>query len=174
MKKKFTTHTIVTVAMLVALSVVLRLLGFPQRGTVRFEFGFLPIAVIGEMYGAVTGGIAYVIADIIGTFFSGTTPVWTITLCKFLLGLTFGLFFHKKTMSFKRVAVCIVFIGIFIDLLAMPLALLPLYPGKGLWTIVYQRLLMSAVNIPTRIIAIYVTYKYLGKYIENHIKRGKI
>lgn len=173
MKKKLTTHTVVTTAMLIALSVVLRLLGFPQRGTVRFEFGFLPIAVIGEMYGGIMGGIAYVIADIIGTFLSGTTPIWTISICKFLLGLSFGLFFHKKEMSLKRVTVCVCFIGIFVDLLAMPMALLPLYPGKGLWTIVYQRLLMSAVNIPTRIIAIFVMYKYLGNYIENHIKRGE-
>lgn len=172
MKKKFNTHTMVTMAMLIAVSVVLRLLGFPQRGTVRFEFGFLPIAVIGEMYGGIWGGLAYVIADIIGTFLSGNTPLWTITICKFLLGLSFGLFFHKKKMSFSRIVFCVIFIGIFVDLVAMPFALLPIYPGKGLWTIIYQRLLMSVVNIPTRTIAIFVTYKYLGDFIENHIKRG--
>ena len=173
MKKFFSTHTLVTTAMLIALSVVLRLLGFPQTGTVRFEFGFLPIAVIGQMFGAIMGGVSYIIADIIGTFLTGTAPFWTITICKFLLGALFGIFFHKRKMSFLNISLCVVTIGILIDLIAMPFALLPLYPGKGLFVIMYQRLLMSAINIPTRIISIVLVYKYLGTYIEKHLnKRG--
>lgn len=171
MKKKLTTHTIVTTAMLIALSIVLRLLGFPQSGTVRFEFGFLPIAVIGEMYGGIIGGLAYVIADIIGTFLTGMTPFFPITICKFLIGLLFGLFFHKRKMSWLNITLCVVAIGIFVDLVAMPFALSPLYPGKGVWVIAYQRILMSVVNIPTRIVAIGITYKYLGNFIKTHLKK---
>ena len=83
-EKKFSTKKIVTIALLIALSIILRLLGFPQSGIFRIELGFAPIAVCASLYGGIVAGGAYVIADIIGTLATGMAPFFPITICKFL------------------------------------------------------------------------------------------
>ncbi len=161
MSKYFTTKALVISALLVALSVILRLLGFPQDGTFRFEIGFLPIAISGYLYGGMLGGISYVVADIVGTLFTGMSPFFPITICKFLMGVIFGLFFQKGNKSLKNIIFCAIVIGIFIDLVLMPIALVPISGGKTFWGILITRLAATAFNTPIRIASLYITFKYL-------------
>ncbi len=161
MSKYFTTKSLVISAMLVAISVVLRLLGFPQSGTFRFELGFLPIAISGYLYGGVVSGISYVVADIVGTLLTGASPFFPITICKFLMGVIFGLFFHKGNKSVKNIILCALTIGIFIDLILMPFALLPISGGKTFFGILAARIVATAFNTPIRIASLYITFKYL-------------
>lgn len=171
-KKFFSTRMTVNAALLVALSVILRLLGFPQSGTFRIELGFAPIAVCAELYGGVVGGLSYVAADFIGTIATGMTPFFPITLCKFFIGVIFGLFFHKGNSrlskaiksgkSFKNIVLCNLAVGIFVDLLLMPFALLPISGGKTFWGIFFVRLLSLSVNLPLRIFVVWFTFKYLS------------
>lgn len=161
MSKYFTTKSLVISALLVALSVILRLLGFPQDGTFRFEIGFLPIAISGYLYGGMIGGISYVVADIVGTLFTGMSPFFPITICKFLMGVIFGLFFHKGNKSLKNIILCATVIGVFIDLVLMPFALVPISGGKTFFGILVTRLAATMFNTPIRIASLYITFKYL-------------
>lgn len=169
--KKLSTKTLVTIALLTAMSVILRLIGFPQTGTVRFELGFLPIAAAGYMYGGLYSGIAYVIADIIGTLLTGAAPLPTITLCKFIFGLLFGLFLYKKKNSVIRIFICVLTVTVIVDLILMPLALLALYGEGGIWAIFIDRLLMSAFNLPFRTVMIYLTFRYTKKVMDRHMEK---
>ncbi len=166
--KKLSTKKLVTIALLTAMSIILRLIGFPQTGTVRFELGFLPIAAAGYMYGGIWSAISYVIADIIGTLLTGAAPLPTITACKFIFGMLFGLFLHKKKPSVLRVFLCVLTITILVDLILMPLALLALYGEGGIWAIVFDRLLMSAFNLPFRTVMICLTFKYTQSVMDRH------
>jgi len=85
-----------TVAMLIALEIVLTRFLSIQTPLIRIGFGFLPIAVIGMKYGPLQAGIAAAMADVIGFFLFSTFtyhPGFTITA--FLTGVTYGLLLHK-------------------------------------------------------------------------------
>ena len=165
--KKNLTRTVVLVAVMSALSVVLRLLGYPQTGSTRYDLGFLPICAAGTMLGPLWGGIAYVLADLLGTLAAAQTPYVPITLCKFIFGGLFGLFFYKKDVSLSRIILCVLTITVLVDLVAMPVALSFLY-GKGVWAIIGSRLIQTAVMFPLRVAGIWLMNKYLGKYLVRY------
>lgn len=163
-KPQISTKIIVTVGVLTALSVLFRLfLGYPQTGNTRYDLGFLPIAAVGQMFGALWGGVAYVLADLVGTFFTGQSPYPPITLCKFLFGAIFGLYFHGRRLSLPRILLCVLTISVVVDLVAMPLALSPLM-GAGAYAILVQRLVQVAVMFPVRTVSIWLMDRYIGKY----------
>lgn len=166
--RKFPTRTIVTVGLLAAMSVIFRLfLGYPQTGNTRYDLGFLPIAAAGMMFGPLWSGAAYVIADLAGTVAAAQSPFLPITLCKFLFGAIFGLFFYKKRPGIGRILLCVLTISILVDLVAMPLALSPLM-GQGIWAIMAARLVQVGVMFPVRTGAIWLMNKYLGRYMEKY------
>ncbi len=168
MSKKFPTKTIVTVAVLSALSVVFRLfLGFPQTGNTRYDLGFLPIAAVGIMFGPWWSGAAYVLADLVGTFAAGQTPFIPITVCKFVFGAAFGLFFYKKNLGWGRIIACVAAISVAVDLLLMPLALAPIM-GKGAWALLISRLPQAGIMFPVRTLGIWLMNRYLGKYMAKY------
>ena len=171
MNKKSTAGKLTILSLLIAISVVLRLLGFPQNGTFRIELGFVPIAVAGAIFGPFWAGASYVIADVVGTLCTGLVPAPTVTLCKFFFGLIFGICFHKGNRKLSRIILSVVLITIFIDLLAMPFALVPIMGGKSVFVILTDRVLASLFNFPLRITAIWLCFKYLNSVIEKEVTR---
>ena len=91
-KRKLPLFPLVFTAVMVAASVILcRFLGFsPANSTVRFDLGFLPLAVVGELYGFPYSGIGYLLADIIGSLLHGYAPNPYISACKLLTGVFMG------------------------------------------------------------------------------------
>lgn len=153
---------------MVALSVLLRVfLSFPPTGTTRYDLGFLPIAATGAMLGPVWSGIAYVLADIIGTVLSAQVPFFPITVCKFLFGFIMGAFFYKKELSLIRCFVCALCVCAAVDMVCMPFALYPLY-GKGILAIMLSRIPQVGIMLPVRTFAVYLMGKHLGKYIKKY------
>lgn len=171
MDKKIATNKLVAIALLTAISVVLRLLGFPQSGTFRIELGFVPIAVAGAVFGPVWAGISYVLADIVGTLCTGLAPAPTITLCKLLMGVIYGVCFYRRKRSFLSILLSVTIITIFIDLIAMPLALMPITGGKTFWAILSDRVLASLVNFPLRVASLALTFKYLKNFIDKEAEK---
>ena len=89
-----------TCAMMVALAIVLcRVLGFPQGGSAfRIEISFLPIAVVGVLYGPIWAAVAYGLTDFIGALLTtGINPF--ILICKIVFGLLMGLCFYNIEKS---------------------------------------------------------------------------
>ncbi|MBR4030605.1 MAG: folate family ECF transporter S component [Clostridia bacterium] len=171
--QKIKTRNLTFLALLTALSVVLRLVAFPQNSTFRIELAFLPIAVAGSMFGSIGAGVSYLIADVVGTFCVGQAPIPTITICKILTGIIFGLFFYKRKKSIIKIVCAVILITIFIDLLAMPYALMPIMGGKSFFVILSDRFYAALFNVPLRIITIYVTFKYLNPIIEKEVEKNE-
>ncbi len=108
---------------MVALSIIFcRLLGFPQNGIWRVDFGFLPIAIIGMMWGPVWSGMAYGASDLIGAAVTtGVNPL--ITLEKVLVGVVMGIFF-RSARSRHRIGLvptlaCFAVVAVLLDFLMM-------------------------------------------------------
>lgn len=88
MDKKFDTTQLVTLALLIAMEIILTRMLSIQTATIRLSLGFIPIAVIGMMYGPIWGGISAAIADLIGVFlFPVAGPPF--------LGFTLTAFFNR-------------------------------------------------------------------------------
>lgn len=166
MKKNSISGKITTIGLLTAISVVLRLLGFPQNGTFRIELGFVPIAVAGSILGPFWAGVSYIAADIIGTLCTGFAPAPTITVCKFLIGIIYGFCFYKSNRSIFRIILSVTIITIIVDLIAMPFALVPIMGGKSVFVILSDRILASVFNFPLRIVSLWLCFKYLNPIIE--------
>lgn len=172
MKKSFYARKITVCAILIAASIILRLLGFPQNGTFRIEFGFLPIAVIGTLFGPLYSGISYLIADILGTFCTGMVPLPTISLCKIAMGAIYGFAFYKKERSFLRIFLCVTVTIFLVDLILMPFALHTIMGSKSIFAILYDRALASIVNYPLRVITLWVSFKYLNPIIDKEAEKN--
>lgn len=96
-KTVFNTRTLVTLAILVAMEIVLsRFLSISAWNT-KIGFSFVPIVVAAMLYGPLAGGLVGALGDFmgailfpIGAYFPG------FTLTAFLMGAVFGLFLYKE------------------------------------------------------------------------------
>lgn len=151
-------------AVAVAMSVVVcRFLGFtPLDSPVRFDFGFLPIAVIAEMFGPVYSGVGYLIADVIGSFVQGYAPNPWIAACKLLSGILMGIFFTRGRTSLSRVIVAFTLINAVVDFLLMTPIFVFMY---GLpWGVAFAtRAVNAALTLPFRIVTFYILSRALKK-----------
>ncbi len=167
MKRRTTSKTLVRLcitAVAVAMSVVVcRFLGFtPLDSPVRFDFGFLPIAVIAEMFGPVCSGIGYLIADVIGSFVQGYAPNPWIAACKLLSGVIMGIFFTRGRTSLPRVIVAFTLINAVVDFLLMT----PIFVFMYGWTwsaTLATRAVNAALTLPFRIVTFYILSRALKK-----------
>ncbi len=96
-KQKFTTRTLTTLAMLIAIEVILSRFLSINAWNIKIGFGFVPVVIAAILCGPLAGGIVGALSDFIGavlfpigTYFPG------FTLTSFLMGLVFGLFLYKK------------------------------------------------------------------------------
>ncbi len=171
MKKKRNKHlTILSIsAAMAALSVVLtRFVGFSPEGTpFRFEIGFLPIAVTAYIAGPLYSGGAYLVADVIGSFFSGYAPNPVLTAAQVLFGLIMGLFFHKRH-SLIRTVICFTVIAAVVEVIIKAPAIGYMYGYTWQYTLA-TRSLNALINLPIRILTYYFTLKALKKPLEEFI-----
>ncbi len=180
MRKRKTSKMIfalsVTAAM-TALSVVFcRFVGFsPENSAFRFEFGFLPIAFVAELFGPLWSGLAYLVADAIGSLFSGYAPNPLIAACKLLTGAVMGLAFYskfyKKRPSFLRITIAFLVIAVFVDFLLMSPILMALYGWTAEFTF-GMRAINAAINLPIRIFSFYLIRKAMDKPLLEFMKRN--
>ena len=104
-KLKFTTRTLTTLAMLIAIEVILSRFLSINAWNIKIGFGFVPVVIAAILYGPLAGGIVGALSDFIGallfpigTYFPG------FTLTSFLMGTVFGLFLYKKQGWLKGLA----------------------------------------------------------------------
>ena len=161
-------------AMMAALSIVLcRLLGWsPAESMGRVEIGFLPVAIVGMLYGPLFGGIVYGVADLIGAaIWTGVNP-W-ITLCKVLFGvlLGVGLYTRKKPRPWEfvlRSAVTVLVIGFFVDVLLMSWVFVFMGYAPDFGVAFVTRGINALVNTPIRLAVLIPVGLLLGNFLEKY------
>lgn len=106
--KKWVLTRLTTLALLIALEVVLsRILSF-QQWNMRFSFGFIPVVVAGIMFGPIAGGTVATLGDIIGANLFPMGPFFPgYTLTALLVGLTYGILLHKKVNMGRIIIACL-------------------------------------------------------------------
>lgn len=96
-KFKLDTKSLVTIALLVAMEVVLSRFLSISAWNIKIGFSFLPIAIGAILYGPIGGGLIAALGDFLGaTLFPIGAYFPGFTLTAFLTGFVFGLFLYKS------------------------------------------------------------------------------
>jgi ECF transporter S component (folate family) len=101
-KNIFSTKTIVTLGLLIALSIILtRFLAIMPTPNIRISFGHLPIILAGLLFGPIAGGLAGFAADFIGTTLFSPFPWFApLALTPIIMGTVpplIGMLLKKRT-----------------------------------------------------------------------------
>ena len=169
MQKKNRLAMVITMALLIAIEVVLtRFLSFNTQ-FLRIGFGFLPVAVMGMMYGPVWAGIGYAIGDVLGMLIFPSGPYFPgFTLSAFLTGLVYGLLLYKKEVTWQRTLIASLIISVVINLGLDTLWLSILY-GKGYIPILVGRLVKFPLAVAIQTVLIPLVYKLVVKRIQGGV-----
>ena len=159
MKNKFDVKKLIQISLLIAIEVILTRFCSIQMPIVRIGFGFLPIAIIGMMYGPLSAGIAYAIGDLLGmalfpsgSFFPG------FTLTAFLTGVTYGLFLYNKPKTWPRIVGAVLTVCLVLNL-GLDTYWLSILMGKGYLALLPTRIIKAALMIPVQTLIIGIIWK---------------
>lgn len=102
--KKFNTKKLVFLAILIAINVILTRYVSIRTPVVRIGFNFIAVALTSAFFGPLTGGLANVVADIVGMLISPLGDFFPgFTLSAFITGAVYGIFLHNKEITTKRI-----------------------------------------------------------------------
>ena len=159
MQKLKDVKTLTTVAMLLAIAIVLGFLKIPITELIELRFQFLPIAIGAMLFGPGIGGLLGALTDILaylvkptGAFFPG------FTICAIVSGIIYGLFFYKKKISLPRLLAGALTEAIICELLLKSLCLMILY-GNPFWVVLSARILKTAIMYPINVFLLFVILK---------------
>ena len=160
MDNKFDVKKLIQISLLIAIEVILTRFCSIQTPIVRIGFGFLPIAIIGMMYGPLSAGIAYAIGDILGMllFPTGGSFFPGFTLTAFLTGVTYGVFLYNKPKTWTRIIGAVLVVCLVINL-GLDTFWLYILMGKGYIGLPPTRIIKVAVMIPVQTIIISIIWK---------------
>jgi len=97
MEQKSNTKRLVVLAFLIALEIILTRFCSIQTPIVRIGFGFLPVAMMGILYGPLWAGIGYAAGDVLGMLIFPSAAYFPgFTLTAFLTGIIFGFSSREK------------------------------------------------------------------------------
>ncbi len=131
----------------------------------KLTFSFLPLALIGMMYGPSCGFIAGAALDLICYVIKPTGPYFPgFTLTTALTGLVFGLFLYKGQTKLWRMAAAKVLINLLLNLLLNSLWLKLLY-GSAFWAMLPTRLVKNAALLPIEIALLWLILVPVRKYL---------
>lgn len=107
-KGKQNLKRLVTIALLIALQIVLSRFLSIQAWNIKIGFGFIPVVIAATLFGPVDAAIVGGMADLLGTLLFPIGPYFPgFTFTAALIGVIFGLLL-KNNPSFLRVAISVV------------------------------------------------------------------
>lgn len=149
--KKQNVRLIVTMALMVALQIVLSRFLSINTETFKIGFGFVPIFITAVLYGPIEAGLVAVLADVVGATLFPSGPFFPgFTLTSFCTGLTFGLLLHKK-QTIARIALSTAINQLILGLLVNTFWLSILYTTPFLEQM-YLRIVQCLILIPVEFV----------------------
>ncbi len=165
MDRNSKTVQIARIALLIALEIVLsRFLSIPTP-IAKIGFAFIPLSIIGMLYGPFYTAIAAGIADFIGATLFPVGPYFPgYTLTAALSGLVYGFFLQKKgAKSFLKIITAVVIVNIVLRL-GLNTLWTSIVRAQPYWVIFFKRAIKNIIMIPVEIIFIKIIYE---KFISN-------
>ena len=159
---RFSTKKLITLAVLVAMDVVLtRFLSINAWNT-RIGFGFVPMVIAAMMYGPLPAGIVAALADFIGAILFPTGPYFPgFTFSVFLMGIVFGVFLYKDR-SLWRIVVSVLITQFVISLFLTTYWIHVLYGAKYV-PLLATRVVQSGIISAAQIIVIPILAQMMGR-----------
>lgn len=161
--------TLVVTALMIALGVVVHSFAtIPISNILQFKWAFLPMAVVGMLYGpipaAICGGLIDVISTIIlpkvsGGFFFG------ITLCMAVSGLLYGCFLYKAEKLTFRIIICVAVNFIFVTMLLTTAVLSASFGYEFVPTLLPR--FAKALFVPVEMLILIFVLEPLKKRLKN-------
>ena len=150
--QKFNTRTLVTMAMLVAVEIVLSRFLSVSAWNTKIGFAFVPVAVAAVLLGPLEAGVVAALADFLGAILFPTGPYFPgFTLTAFLMGLSYGLFHRDQRLP--RVLLAVAIHQFILSLLLNTLWVSILY-GSPFGPLVISRLPQCAVLTVVQLVVI--------------------
>lgn len=169
------TKRICSVAMLIALTVVLSFLsGYLRIGNItKISVSFIPVYFSAAAYGPLTGGFVGACADIASYIINPTGPfLWPLTLIEFFYGFLFGLLFYKdfsqkskKQLDIIKVILCVVIRFAADLLLKTPVLISAGYLPAHFFTAVLLRLTSSSVMAAIQLVILILINRFSHRII---------
>ena len=159
MDNKFDVKKLIQISLLIAIEIILTRFCSINTPIVRIGFGFLPIAIIGMMYGPLSAGVAYAIGDLLGValFPTGSFfPGFTITA--FLTGIVYGVFLYNKPKTWPRIIGAVLTVCLVINL-GLDTLWLSILMGKGYIALLPTRIMKAVLMIPVQTFIIGIIWK---------------
>ena len=158
--REFTQLTSVAgVGMVLAVSIVLSFFNIYVTETLRIGPAYLATAMLGMLYGPVTGGIAAGLGDILKYLIKPSGPFFPgYTLTALLGGVVYGSFLYKNKVTVLCCVISKTLINVFLNLGLNTLWSSILY-GKGFFAILIPRVYANVALLPLQIILLYALLK---------------
>jgi len=181
MKKnsKYYVLRLTTMAMLVALEVVLNRFCSVNTQFLKLGFGFVPVVAAAYLFGPVSAAAVYGLADLIGANLFPIGPYHPgFTVCAAMMGAVYGLFLHKKRADspkiFIRAAFPAVINSVIFGLILNTWWVSMLYDSRSYLGYLVMRLPEYAVMIPLNIILIPVILRTCRQVEQYVLPKGAV
>lgn len=167
------TTKMVLLALLIALNIVLVRFGAIYLGpSLRVTFGFIPIVMMGILFGPISAAVGAGIADFIGVILFPTGGAFFpgFTLSAMVTGFIYGKILYGHKLSIKRIVISNLLVIMIVQLLMNSLWLTMLY-DKAFFVLISTKIIKSLAMLPIESFMIFLTYKYISpvfiKYAEH-------
>lgn len=175
---KFSVHDVVFCAMMLAMQVVLSRFLSIQTPFVKFGFAFIPISIVGMMYGMPASILVCALSDLIGALLfpiGAYFPGFTLTAA--LMGISYGFFLKNLPAAGKGKALCRIVAAIFINQFILSLFLnsywITFTSGKGFSFFIATRFISSCTDFVLQTAVIYLLYRLrIVPLLQKHMKRA--
>ncbi len=157
------TRTICACALLIAFCVVLDFATVQLSASLHITFSFLPIAIIGYLYGPFCAGVCGALADILKWFANPKGPFYPhFTLSALLIGVIFGIFLYQRKNHILRAFLAVGVGKIFISILLNSVFLSHLY-SLPFWLKLSEQAIKNAILLPIEAIILYFICNLVDK-----------
>lgn len=164
--KKLSTKQLASLAMLVAIEIILSRCFSITTPIVKISISFIPLSMIGMLYGPVYSTTSAAIADLIGAalfpvgvFFPG------YTLTAALTGCVYGIFLYNRPKSFKNIIIAVLVIDLCLRL-GLNTYWTMIFTGKGYLALLVPRILKTFVTIPLEVVGIKFIWEKLCPILQ--------
>lgn len=147
LKKREQLETMLTLALLLAMQILLSRFFSITALSQKIGFSFLPVFLAARRNGIPGAVFVGGVGDLIGALLFPVGPYYFgFTVTAILGGVLYGAFF-KRSISWLSIVAAVVLFHIFGSIMLNTLWLSMLY-GKGFWVLLPGRLLQAAVTVP--------------------------
>jgi ECF transporter S component (folate family) len=172
-KGKERTLQLVTMALMVALIFIFsRFLGI-TTDVLHIGFDFLPVVLIGCLYGPICAAITYMVGDLVCAMlmpFGAINP--GLTVIAGIIGLAYGFAFYKRELKGKKLiavtAIVSLFVAGIVKLFGTTLCLAGMY-GSPYWPMLISRIPNCIFLFVVQMITIPLIYMYVYVPVSRRI-----